>query len=76
MEPIWRQNIQKLVEENVSMVTIQENQIWELMGDYEDQGLTYPEARQIIRSAWNLNIVGNVIRAAVADYMEKGRFGE
>ena len=70
----WEANLPKLVEEDVSIVTIFEHQVRELMEDNEGSWLKYPQARQIVRSAWNLAVVGNLIRECLANYMEDGRF--
>lgn len=70
----WEANLPKLVEDDVSIVTIFEHQVRELMEDNEGSGLKYPQARQIVRSAWNLAVVGNLIRECLANYMEDGRF--
>ena len=70
----WEANLPKLVEEDVSIVTIFEHQVRELMEDNQGSGLKYSQARQIVRSAWNLAVVGNLIRECLANYMEDGRF--
>lgn len=70
----WEANLPKLVEEDVSIVTIFECQVRELMDENRGSGMKYPEARQIVRSAWNLAVVGNLIRECLANYMEDGRF--
>lgn len=74
MEPLWKTNLPQLEQDDVSLVEIFECQVRELVDDWESDGLTYPDARQIVRSAWNLRVVGDLIREALENYMENGRF--
>ena len=52
----WEANLPKLVEEDVSIVTIFEHQVRELMEDNEGSWLKYPQARQIVQSAVRPNM--------------------
>ena len=68
----WKQGIERLQEEDVSLMEIYTGYTDELMLDYPQ--ITPTDAKIIFRNALNRATVGQVIRREIEYYMEHGRF--
>lgn len=72
MDKFLADGIRKLDDEDVSMMDIYHGYINELMCEFPE--LTMPQARIIVRNAFNRADVGRTVRAQIEWFMAHGEF--
>lgn len=68
----WREGVEKLQEDDITMVEVYQSFIDDTMMLYPK--VTMPEARVIVRNAINRAVIGRMIRQEIDYFMIHGEF--